>query len=445
MPAGLKRAWGILLAVLCLAPPCTRDTEPDPPDTGINAVIVVVSGNHQTGRGGVPLPDPVVLRVDDLQGNPLANLDLSCGVVEGGGSVGDGSALATDASGSATIRWTIGSGYNGIEVSLGGDGFRAAPAYLCAVGDRPSGIHVTRTIASLRRVGGELYEMTFYGNYLSETVAGELDNGRGGGRHFCSLFAVMGDRHRLLMGRSFDSLANWVSATLLTRVNPLDGYASLAPVRMRDVGFAAGMDFNRVPFDQKTDLLRAMVNPPDGLNEHGLTVGLANVTAQPYDRDPDKETITCVRLVRKILDQARTVEEAAAIALRYNIHGPRDTLDIHAMVVDATGRSIILEPAAGQMRVIPSELNFQVMTNSPVYGVSLDEQIDACWRFRTIFERLEACGGIMDAAGAMGLLAEVGNEWTEWSAVYGIWNHSAILAVDFDFTVLYPFPLFPLW
>jgi len=446
----LKKPWVLLILLLCFLSHCSKESDDTQVETNsiveINAILTVISGDHQTGQGGTQLDDPVVLKVTDLNQNPIPGLDVNFLVVEGGGSIANNPIVSSDTNGLVTIQWIIGSSYNGLEANLSSDSYIAAPAYICAVGENPSGIHITRTISSFKNVEGVLYEITFYGNYRSESIYQEFNSTLSKNSYFCSLFAVFGDPQNYILGRSFDNPAGWVCLTLLTRFNPIDGYASIAPVRMRDIGFDSGTDFNSLPYNGKNRLLDAVVNPPDGVNEHGLVVGLANVTPQPYILDPSKPNISCVLMVRKILDHARTVDEAADIALQYNIiSAGSNTLDIHAMVADATGRSIILEPANGEMKVIPNTRNFQVMTNSPIYNVSLETLFGQCWRFRTIYERLESENGILSASEAVDLLQEVGNQWTEWSAVYGISGKSATLAIDYNFDSLYDFFIFPLW
>jgi choloylglycine hydrolase len=301
-------------------------------------------------------------------------------------------------------------------------------------------------------VGGVLYEMTFYGDYSRESVIaaatndGQGESGTDGSASYhCSLFSVFGLPGQYRLGRSFDNPAGWKCLTLLTRVQPNDGYASIAPVRMRDVGFSPGSDFDVLTFEGKKRLLGAVRFPPDGVNESGLVMGLANVTPQPYTSDPAKQTIHCCLWVRKVLNECRTVDEAVALTGRYNIRSSGSTQDVHAMVADASGHSLILDPAEGEMKVIRSRGSFQVMTNSPVYDVPLQTQLDQCPRFRFIYETLEAAGGSVDAQGCWDILQRMGNVWTEWSAVYGITARSAALAIDFNFEPLYDFNVFPLW
>lgn len=443
----MKKNAGAGLAVLIFAwllvlAQCSTGNEADAPaereKERERLQLAVVSGNGQHGAGGRALDGRLVVRAEDALKNPVAGLPLDFRVVEGGGSVPEGAAQVTDGNGEAAVGWVIGPGYNGIEVQAGGDRYRAAPVYFWAEGERRGGVHATRTIASFHRVAGVLYEMTFYGDYTRQSLsAAAAGDPRGepagdGESYHCSLFSVFGLPGQYRLGRSFDNPPGWKCLTLLTRVHPSDGNASLAPVRLRDVGFSPGVDFDALPFASKRRLLGSIRFPPDGINESGLVMGLANVTPQPYAPDPSKPTIHFCLWVRKVLDECRTVEEAVALTMRYNIQSSRSTLDVHAMVADASGHSLILEPAQGEMKVIRGQGPFQVMTNSPVYQVPLADQLNQCPRFRFIQETLERAGGRLDAGGCWDILRQVGNVWTEWSAVYGLGARSAALAIDFD-------------
>lgn len=442
----------LLTSILGFIVYCSTTGNEEQPDRE-QAFITVVSGDLQQGNDNSLLPVPIVIEVRDASQNSLASQNLNIMVVEGGGSIPSGSTVTTDPAGRASVQWQIGSGYNGLEVTLVSDSYTAVRAYVCAEGENSSGVHLTRTIASFHRVEGVLYAITFYGNYSHETFSrgysrsGLFESAREGDNAFnCSLFAVFGDTNNYLMGRSFDNPAGWVCLTMITKLNPRDGYASIAPVRLRDIGFGPDTDFDSMNFSAKQRLIDAAYFPPDGVNEAGLIMGLANVIPMPYIRDPAKENIQCQLWVRKVLDQCRTVEEAAALTMRYNITGGGgDLLDVHAILADASGRSIILDPAEGEMKVIPNAENFQVMTNSPVYGLSVEAQIEQCPRFRTIYERLDSQNGLMSSDQALDLLQDVGNQWTEWSAVYLLNPRGFRIAIDFNFDPVYQFYLFPLW
>lgn len=67
--------------------------------------VALVSGGAQAARAGSPLAKPVRLRVADAAGNPVAGARVM--VLAASGSTAD-SVVATDSSGIATVRWTLG-------------------------------------------------------------------------------------------------------------------------------------------------------------------------------------------------------------------------------------------------------------------------------------------------------------------------------------------------
>jgi hypothetical protein len=81
-------------------------TEPQP-ESGPPASLEVLAGGEQEGVVGEELPDAVVVRVTDAQGEAVSGLLLNFVVTKGGGSVFAGSAQ-TNTSGEARERWTLG-------------------------------------------------------------------------------------------------------------------------------------------------------------------------------------------------------------------------------------------------------------------------------------------------------------------------------------------------
>ena len=79
----------------------------------------------------------------------------------------------------------------------------------------------------------------------------------------------------------------------------------------------------------------------DGMNEHGLTIGLHLVS-----RSPSQPGLSCIVITRLILDQCATTAEAAAMlrrlphAMRYNYS-----------LLDATGDAAVAEAAPGSVAV----------------------------------------------------------------------------------------------
>jgi Bacterial Ig-like domain (group 1) len=70
--------------------------------------LVRVSGNDQSAPPGAELPDPLVVRLVDRDGNGVPDRPVSWVVGEGGGQV-ESSNSNTDGNGEARTRWTLGS------------------------------------------------------------------------------------------------------------------------------------------------------------------------------------------------------------------------------------------------------------------------------------------------------------------------------------------------
>ena len=97
--------------------------------SGDAARLVRVSGNGQSGRTGEELDDPLVVRVEDQDGNGVSGRAVSWVVTTGGGSVSSLNST-TDENGRATTRWTMGTEpggntLNAVVSGIGAVGFSA--------------------------------------------------------------------------------------------------------------------------------------------------------------------------------------------------------------------------------------------------------------------------------------------------------------------------------
>jgi hypothetical protein len=92
--------------------------------------VTVVSGDHQEGRVGTELPKPVVLRVVDSTGNPVADAPIA--LATSGGSLAD-SSVRTDSTGKVMVRWRLGRDMGSYTLSARVTGTdRTAPAVVTA-------------------------------------------------------------------------------------------------------------------------------------------------------------------------------------------------------------------------------------------------------------------------------------------------------------------------
>jgi hypothetical protein len=115
------RLWTALAPVFAatILAACTEDSTSGP----TLASLVLVSGSNQFGPIGSTLPQPLVIRVEDQAGQPVAGVTVTWQVTAGGGSVNPSQSV-TDGSGQASTSWRLGSslGVNTVTASLGGSG-----------------------------------------------------------------------------------------------------------------------------------------------------------------------------------------------------------------------------------------------------------------------------------------------------------------------------------
>lgn len=299
----------------------------------------------------------------------------------------------------------------------------------------------TATLSSLKQVDDHpLYTMQYYGEYASRRTSSlpafqEAGTTPGWA---CSLFTVLLDDDHLLYGRNFD----WTfSPALLVFTDPPDGYASVSMVDIEYLGFngQAVFDLTNLPLEDLKDLLDAPLIPFDGMNEHGLAIGMAAVSPGDMQADPTKETIGSLGIIREILDHARDVDEAVAIIKSYNIDfdgGP----PVHYLIADAKGKSVLAEFYRGELHIIENEGPWHLATNFLRSSVE-DPQDGNCWRYDKINARLSEEQGLLDSNSAMELLAEVAQENTQWSVVYQMAHGEVSIALDRDYTQISTFQI----
>jgi hypothetical protein len=124
----IRRRWTSLLALTlgiaaagCGGVLLPNDSQP--------ATITIVGGDAQSAVAGGVLPQPIVVRVADLQHRPVEGQTVVFTVAAGGGVVTPGSAQ-TGADGEASASWTLGAptGQQSVQAQVTGDGVPASLA-----------------------------------------------------------------------------------------------------------------------------------------------------------------------------------------------------------------------------------------------------------------------------------------------------------------------------
>ena len=272
------------------------------------------------------------------------------------------------------------------------------------------------TLSSLVQIDDyPLYTMSYQGDYFSRDENTSLQREDKEPAWACSLFAAFGDKGEMIYGRNFD----WdYSPGLLLFTDPPDGYASVSMVDMHYLGYGGELAFGLtdLPLEERTGLLDAPAIPFDGMNEAGLAIGMAAVPPGGMEPDPAKDTIDSLMVIRLILDQAATVDEAVEIIQRYNIDmggGPW----IHYLIAEKDGRSVLVEFSGGEIVVIPNQDPWQMATNFLLSEVEEEPEIH-CSRYGIIKTRLSRTEGRINSHQAIKLLEDVAQPSTQWSILY---------------------------
>lgn len=109
IPTLLTCATFLTCAVLVACDEAVRPilAPPEPPPEPTPATVEVLSGGGQRAVQGLSLIDPVVVRVLDQQGQPLAGQSVAFAPAAGHGTA-DPASAATDSDGRAATTWTLG-------------------------------------------------------------------------------------------------------------------------------------------------------------------------------------------------------------------------------------------------------------------------------------------------------------------------------------------------
>jgi hypothetical protein len=305
-----------------------------------------------------------------------------------------------------------------------------------------------RTLASLvkvRDIGeqyatGGLYLMTHFGDRedlfrkenqkaIDHPLIGETWRA-------CSIFSTK-IHDRLIMGRNWDNQN--VGSIIVSLYRPAERYASVSFTRAIDMGFPLNMDLEDIassPIGSR--LLLAPFYAYDGLNEKGLAAAVAGVGQITLKPQPNKQRVFDPYLIRKILDCAKTVDEAVGIAEEYvPFDVDENSLNAHFYVVDASGRSVILEYDGKQWQKIYGQRPWQVLTNKTVWGVDDAILREKCWRYKRISETLERTVGDIDWRAGLKLLQDVTQKGTTWSVVYSPTARDLFFSVYQTWSVIY--------
>ncbi len=280
------------------------------------------------------------------------------------------------------------------------------------------------SMMSLRQIGDyPLLEMDFYGGgyllprdadalhrvirwFYPEAMNRETDIA-------CSLVASAGNGSAIY-GRNFD----WYRTVpiMLRTHRTADRYASLSMVDGSYLGVRGAEGVI-----QRINAMGGYMAPFDGMNEKGLFVGIALVKKTEVPKDPEKETLTAVQMVRRMLDTCATVKEALAIPQTFNVDffpGPH----LHILIGDISGDAAVVEFRESGVEIVRRN-HYLCATNFVMKDEASESWEGRCRRFDRLVEQQQLVSdGPMSREQMKSLLMDVKQTLkkgrTEWSAIY---------------------------
>lgn len=209
-------------------------------------------------------------------------------------------------------------------------------------------------------------------------------------------------------------------AFLILRIHDRDGLASIALIDLEYLNLNRD-DLDETSLIERIPLLFAPYYAFDGINRHGVAVGIMSVEDQPVEvgHDRSKPNVINSTLMRILLDNAKSTEEAVEIARRYNVHFVEEPQ--HVLIGDRSGDSGILEHVDGELRFVRSETDWQLSTNHQMYNVSEESSDEHCRRYRKGSAIAEAMGDDFRSEDVERAIRSMSVEnWTMWTCIYNL-------------------------
>lgn len=264
---------------------------------------------------------------------------------------------------------------------------------------------------------------SFLQNVLLDGLPVEIKAPNMGCSTFTGELAGSGDR---IFARNFDFS---YAPSMVVKTNPDNGYASISTVNLAFVGYTN----DNIDLNDEGTLLSTLVAPYiplDGMNEMGLSMGVLQLSwLGTKQADPTKVNLPTTTMIRMVLDNAATVEEAIDLMSQYNM---RDSLgaNFHYQIADKSGNSVVVEYLNNEMKIVRQQegANYHFATNFFLNPDAISLPVASlrptynCWRYYTMKSALEANGGVFaDEQEAMDLLqAAHQSKSTWWSIVYNL-------------------------
>lgn len=308
-----------------------------------------------------------------------------------------------------------------------------------------------RSAASIKKEGGGIYSMTYYGDIryddLIETQIVSIDDFTEwirkneyynipfeyeGYEHGCSAFTGTSEEGDILFAFNYDQVE---TDTLIVYSDPSDGYAHYGTVSLTGLNIGTPGGYDPDSIEARALMLTAPYIINDGINEAGLGVTFLQLKTGETHQDNGNPDIHINLLPGMILTRCATVEEAIDLLRGLDVHSDKGVTS-HFFICDTSGRAVVIEWPDNEMSVIEAS----ACTNSVLTPGRHFEEGFVDDRLPTLTGTLDSSGGIMTPSDARDLLDSVSQEdYTEWSCVYNLNDFCFTIYLDEDYSTPYEF------
>lgn len=230
----------------------------------------------------------------------------------------------------------------------------------------------------------------------------------------CSTVSVISPEGEPLFGRNFD----WQNCNaLVIKSVPKHGYSSISTVNTDFIQQGGGM---AAVMSEKVKILASLYAPLDGMNEKGFCISVNMIQDEDsIEQDTQKPDLTTTTVVRFLLNQASTVEEALSLLDQFDLHSSMGMM-VHFAMADQTGRSVVVE-YIGHKKIVtetPVVTNFY-FAEGEKKGIGTEQSHE---RYDILMERISnktlTVDEVRDALDRVSKHNFNDASTTEWSAIF---------------------------
>ena len=169
----------------------------------------------------------------------------------------------------------------------------------------------------------------------------------------------------------------------------------------------------------------------------------ANTNFAVHQNDPDKKTVYHPVLMRMMLDNCASVDEALYLTSQVNVQSAMTDSDYHILVADKSGKSVVLEWVNDQLNIVETN-------HATNYFISREDHYGAGYErddlLVSTLKKFKDCMSAKAAKHALALVSQDRHEnkdvgFTQWSAIYNFVQGTLKLYVHMDYDKCYEYKI----